>query len=252
VSAVRLSKVSKGFVQSGGGPLSVLDAVSLEVRTGEFFAMVGPSGCGKTTLLDLVMGLTEPSSGRIDVGAQRAAMVFQRPHLLPWRTVLDNALYGLECRGELDAQSRERAVGLLQRMKLGDHLQEHPHQLSEGMKQRVNLARALLVDPQLLLMDEPFSALDPATRRDLQDDLLALWTERGLTVIFVSHSLPEVALLADRVAVMGHKPRGELTILAVDAARPRGATADSQRVLAEWVEAVESEHFGGLLKRCPR
>ena len=249
MTAVRLRKVSKDFTKSDGARLGVLDEVTLEVRSGEFFAMVGPSGCGKTTLLDLVIGLTEPTSGRLEIEAQRAAMVFQRPHLLPWRTVLDNALYGVECRGELGAQSRERAVELLRRMQLGDHLQQHPHQLSEGMKQRVNLARALLVDPQLLLMDEPFSALDPATRRDLQDDLLTLWTERALTIVFVSHSLAEVALLADRVAVMGAKPRGDLTVLAVDERRPRGTTADSQRVLAQWVQAVESEHFGAAKPR---
>lgn len=243
MTAVRLSGVSKGFEQADGSSLLVLDAVDLAVAGGEFFAVVGPSGCGKTTLLDLVMGLSTPTSGDLNVAAERPAMVFQRPHLLPWRTVLDNAIYGLECRGELTQDSRDAATELLQRMHLGAHLHEHPHRLSEGMKQRVNLARALLVDPDLLLMDEPFAALDPATRRALSEDLLALWDERKFTVLFVSHALETVVSVADRIAVLSEKPTTVVDIVSPELARPRGGSTADRLALLELAESLTERYF---------
>ena len=237
-AALSLHRVRMDFAKADGSRLRVLDGIDFEVRSGELFSVVGPSGCGKTTLLDLILGLASPTAGTIDVAAKRPAMVFQRPQLLPWRTVLDNALYGVECREQLGDAARQRAVALLERIGLGDHLHEHPHRLSEGMKQRVNLARALLIDPDLLLMDEPFSALDPATRRQLQDDLLALWQERGFTVVFVSHSLPEVTYLADRVAVFTDKPTTVRDVEVIDLPRPR-----SQAALVEYAQALEARHF---------
>lgn len=238
--ALTLRGLRMDFAKADGSRLQVLDGIDLEVQAGEFFSIVGPSGCGKTTLLDLILGLASPTAGTVDVAAKRPAMVFQRPQLLPWRTVLDNALYGVECREQLDDDARERALALLQRMRLGDHVHEHPHRLSEGMKQRVNLARALLIEPDLLLMDEPFSALDPATSRKLQDDLLALWQERGFTVMFVSHSLTEVVYLADRVAVFTDKPSSVGAIETIGLPRPR-----TQTDLIERAQALESRFFAG-------
>lgn len=225
------------------GSLEVLRDFELELAKGEFFAMVGPSGCGKTTLLDLVMGLQVPTSGRIEVHARRPAMVFQRPQLLPWRTVLDNAIYGLECQGADPEVSRRAATELLTRMRLEPHLHDHPHQLSEGMKQRVNLARALLVEPDLLLMDEPFAALDPLTRRRLQDDLLSLWRERGFTVMFVSHSLEEVAYLADRIAVASEKPSRIAEVVEVPLPRPRASDPAATLALLELADDLRRRFF---------
>lgn len=236
--ALTLRGLRMDFAKADGSRLQVLDGVDLSVQVGEFFSIVGPSGCGKTTLLDLILGLASPTAGTVSVAAKRPAMVFQRPQLLPWRTVLDNALYGVECREQLDGDAHDRALELLQRMRLGDHVHEHPHRLSEGMKQRVNLARALLIEPDLLLMDEPFSALDPATSRKLQDDLLALWQERGFTVMFVSHSLTEVVYLADRVAVFTDKPSSVQAIEAIEVPRPR-----TQAALIEHAQALESRFF---------
>lgn len=238
IEALSLRGLRMDFAKTDGTRLQVLDGIDLDVQAGEFFSIVGPSGCGKTTLLDLILGLATPTAGTVDVAAKRPAMVFQRPQLLPWRTVLDNALYGVECREQLDDDARERALALLQRMRLGDHVHEHPHRLSEGMKQRVNLARALLIEPDLLLMDEPFSALDPATSRKLQDDLLALWQERGFTVVFVSHSLTEVVYLADRVAVFTDKPSTVGALETIDVPRPR-----AQAALLEHAQALESRFF---------
>ncbi|MBL4684868.1 MAG: ABC transporter ATP-binding protein [Nannocystaceae bacterium] len=243
MTALRLTDVVMDFPQVGGERLRVLDSVSLTVASGEFYSMVGPSGCGKTTLLDLVMGLAVPTSGSVEVEARRKAMVFQRPQLLPWRTVLGNALYGMECGGQLDGDAEPRALALLQRMGLSQHVHEHPHRLSEGMKQRVNLARALLTEPDLLLMDEPFAALDPATRRRLQDDLLELWHERGFTVIFVSHSLAEVAYLADSIAVLSDKPTRVCGVAKVGLPRPRAATPQAELALLQHAEDLTRRYF---------
>ncbi|MEM6991405.1 MAG: ABC transporter ATP-binding protein [Myxococcota bacterium] len=242
-NALTLGAVGIDFPQHDGTRLRVLDGVSLRVRDGEFFSIVGPSGCGKTTLLDLVMDLATPSTGTIDVAAHRRAMVFQRPQLLPWRTVLDNAIYGVECRGELREQSRTEATELLDRMGLGKQLHEHPDRLSEGMKQRVNLARALLIRPDLLLMDEPFAALDPATRRRLQDDLLKLWEERAFTVVFVSHSVPEVVYLSDRVAVLSDKPTRVVAVERIELPRPRAESPEAQLAMLQHADDLERRHF---------
>lgn len=221
------------------GALRVLGGVDLTVEKGEIFGVIGASGCGKTTLLGALMGLISPSSGSIRIAAERTAMVFQRPQLLPWRTVLDNAAYGLECRGEPLARARERARPLLERMKLGSHLCDHPHRLSEGMQQRVNLARALLVEPELLLMDEPYSALDPITSRALMDELLESRERRPFTVIFASHSLEEVAFLSDRVAALSEKPARVTEIARVDLARPRGHGASGAAALFSQIERLK-------------
>ena len=207
------------------GQSPVLHGVDVAIERGEIFGIIGPSGTGKTTLLSLFMGLSAPASGELAVSAKRTALVFQKPQLFPWRTALENAAYGLECRGEPREGAREKARALLVRLGLGEKLAAHPHQLSEGMKQRVNLARALLVDPDLLLMDEPYTGLDVVARRRLQDDLLDLVRERELTVVFASHALDEVVYLCDRVAVLAGEPATIAGVHAIELARPRSESA---------------------------
>jgi len=226
------------------GELQVLDNVSLEVNDGEFLAVVGPSGCGKTTLLHVLNALLPPTSGRVDRAGATTAMVFQRPTLMPWRTVLANATFGLECKGVARDEAERRALVLLERMQLADHVADFPHQLSEGMKQRVNLARALLVEPDVLLLDEPFSALDVMTRRQLQDDLLELWQRHSVTVVLVSHSLEEVAYLADRVGVMGTKPTGLRAVVDIELPRPRAADPEAAVAMMRVVEDLHRRMVG--------
>ncbi len=228
-----------------GGRLEVLGGVDLEVRRGELLAIVGPSGCGKSTLLSLLAGLMAPGAGAIERGGARVATVFQRPTLLPWRTVLSNVTFGLECRGPVGAAERAQAAALLERLGLGAHLEDRPHALSEGMKQRVNLARALAVAPDVLLMDEPFAALDALTRRGLQDDLLARWGQGGLTVVLVSHDLAEVAYLADRAVGLSEKPATIIGEQAVTLPRPRGTDAAGRLALFEVAEALERRLIRG-------
>jgi ABC-type nitrate/sulfonate/bicarbonate transport system ATPase subunit len=220
----------------------VLDGVSFEARAGEILAIIGPSGCGKTSLLHIVMGLLEASSGEARViDRKRIAMVFQKSQLLPWRSVVDNAAFGLECRGLGLAEARQRATTLLETMGLGDVLAARPHQLSEGMKQRVNLARALLVEPDLLLMDEPYAALDVMTRRKLHRELLDLWREQRFTVIFASHSLEEVVLLADRVLVLSDKPTSVKAMTEVDLPRPRRLAGEGAGPVHGQIAAIEAQ-----------
>lgn len=239
--AVRTRGLTFGYPRDAGD-LLVLDEVDLTVAAGELLCVVGPSGCGKTTLLHLLAGLQAPTAGTVALEPAGAAsgitraVVFQRPRLLPWRSVLDNAVYGLECRGVSRRAARPRAGELLERLGLAAHLHDPPHRLSEGMKQRVNLARALLVEPDLLLMDEPFSALDEPTRRSLQDDLVSLWQERGCTVVFVSHSVEEVVHLAERVVVLGEKPTGVRGAVSVSLPRPRRHAADPVALRARTAE----------------
>jgi NitT/TauT family transport system ATP-binding protein len=221
------------------GPLRVLDGLDMSFQEGEILAIIGPSGCGKTTLLHILAGLLSPTKGSVDCQA-KSALVFQRPTLLPWSSVIDNALYGLRCRGAISSEQRAVASQLLKQMRLGAHVDDYPHQLSEGMKQRVNLVRALLMEPELLLMDEPFSALDALTRRQLQDDLIDSQNKRGFNVVIVSHSLEEVAYLADRVLVLTKKPTQISGTLTVDLPRPRLKDAEAHLAFHKVVEKLQS------------
>lgn len=217
---VRAHALRAAYRCEGDEPVEVLGGLDLEVHAGEFVSLVGPSGCGKTTLLHLIAGLMAPSAGQLELPERaRVAMVFQRPTLIPWRTIIENARFGAECAGQ--ACSREQASALLERMRLGGALEARPHELSEGMKQRVNLARALLIAPDVLLLDEPFSALDVQTRRALQADLLRLWRDRELTIIHVTHSLEDVAALADRALLLTQGPCTVAAAQPISLARPR-------------------------------
>jgi NitT/TauT family transport system ATP-binding protein len=208
--------------------LLALAGVDLTIRDGEFVSIVGPSGCGKTTFLSIVDGLIAATAGRVLIdgtpvtrpGPDRA-VVFQDASLLPWRTVLGNVLYGLECQGIDGATARRRARHFIAMTGLEGFEQHYPHELSGGMQQRANLARALAVDPQILLMDEPFASLDAQTRELMQEELLAIWREAGKTVLFVTHQINEAVYLSDRVVVFTARPGRVKAIVPIDIERPR-------------------------------
>jgi len=225
---IRLEGVDKTYRTRRGDLVPALDDVTLDIAENEFVTLVGPSGCGKSTLLKLVAGLTPVSGGSIrvrdtvvrdpfpDVG-----IVFQHPVLLPWRTVLDNVLFSADMLGLDLRRYRTRALELLALSGLGGFESRLPRELSGGMQQRVAICRALLPDPSLLLMDEPFGALDAMTREEMSLELLRIWEERRKTILFVTHSIPEAILLADRVVVMTPRPGRIARILNVDLPRPR-------------------------------
>jgi NitT/TauT family transport system ATP-binding protein len=208
--------------------LVALDGVSLAVTDGEFVSIVGPSGCGKTTFLSVVDGLIPATSGRILVDGQAVtkpgpdrAVVFQDASLLPWRTALGNVLYGLECQGVPGREAKERAGRFIDMVGLTGFEHHYPYELSGGMQQRVNLARALVMDPKILLMDEPFASLDAQTRELMQEELLQIWAKAGKTVLFVTHQIDEAIYLSDRVVVFSGRPGRVKDIIAVDIERPR-------------------------------
>ncbi len=215
-----------------------LERIDLAVRAGEFLAIVGPSGCGKSTLLRIVAGLNPPSTGEVRVAGRGVAgpqtdlgIVFQSPVLLDWRTALANVLIQVELRGMDPGEYRERAVRLLEQVGLKDFVDRYPHELSGGMRQRVAIARALIHDAPLLLMDEPFGALDALTREQMRLDLEALWLATRKTVLFITHSIDEAVLLADRVVVMSPRPGRIVEIMDIRSAAAAGARcAPSHRV----------------------
>ena len=214
------------------GSLQALAPVDLTIGDGEFIAIVGPSGCGKSTLLRMISGLIVASEGRIDLDGKTVrgpatdlGIVFQQPVLLEWRRALGNVLFQVEMRGHRAAAYRDRAMDLLDQVGLAEFAEAYPHQLSGGMRQRVAIARALVHDPGLLLMDEPFGALDALTREQMRVDLEALWLRRRMTVLFVTHSVDEAVLLADRVVVMSPRPGRIDQVLTIDLPRPRGLAA---------------------------
>ena len=220
--AVRVGNLTKRF-----GPLTAVDQVSLDIGKGEFFVIVGPSGCGKTTLLRILAGLELPSEGVIDVvvpaGSTRpvSSVVFQGDSIFPWMTVWDNAAYGLRMRNAPAAQIKEVVGHYLDRTGLTKFAGHYPHQLSGGMRQRVSIARAFANDPEILLMDEPFSALDAQNKLLLQEELLRIWDEHKKTVIFITHSVDEAVILGDRIMIMTAQPGRAKAILPVPLARPR-------------------------------
>jgi NitT/TauT family transport system ATP-binding protein len=219
--------------------------VSLEVDAGEFIAIVGASGCGKTTLLRIVDGLIKPTRGEVRVdggvvtrpGPDRG-FVFQQDALFPWRTVLDNVVFGLEVQGKSKRAARERADGLIRLVGLAGFEQHYPHELSGGMRQRANLARALTIDPDVLLMDEPFAALDAQTRELMQSELLRIWRAQRKTVLFVTHQIDEAVYLADRVVVMTSQPGQVKAVLDVDIPRPRDLSVKRTPPFLELVDEI--------------
>jgi ABC-type nitrate/sulfonate/bicarbonate transport system ATPase subunit len=228
---IDVRNVSKTFHRLRGkvdSPVVALRDVSLQISPGEFVCLVGPSGCGKTTLLRLMDGLLEPDAGQVLIDGTRraqpgahAGFVFQSFRLLPWRTVLDNVEFPLEVHDVPKPQRRDRAREYLRLVGLEDFEHSYPHELSGGMQQRVGLARALAIEPQILLMDEPFAALDAQTREFMQMELSRIWEHLGLAVVFVTHSLDEALFLADRIVLMGPRPGTVEEVLPVALPRPR-------------------------------
>ncbi len=225
---IELQEVSKTFRSRQGDPVHALDGISLRVEPEEFVSIVGPSGCGKSTLLRLVGGLTRPSAGVVRVrGAEvrepfpDAGFVFQSAVLLPWRTVLDNVLFSIEMLGQPREAYRARALALIELAGLRGFEGKYPWELSGGMQQRAAICRALVHDPGLLLMDEPFGALDAMTREEMSFELARIWGERRKTILFVTHSIPEAILLSDRVVVMTPRPGRLARVLPIELPRPR-------------------------------
>jgi NitT/TauT family transport system ATP-binding protein len=244
--------LSVDFERSDDRPLPVLDRVAFEVRPEEFVALVGPSGCGKTTVLRCLGGLVAPRTGTITIADRplagvdrRVAMVFQSDSLFPWRTVAGNVAFGLEVRRYPKARAGGIVQDLIDLVGLGGFERAFPHQLSGGMRQRVNLARALAVDPEVLLMDEPFSALDMQTRESMQLELLRIWSHRKKTVLFVTHQIEEAVFLADRVLLMSRRPGRIRRDVAVRLARPRDRhvrhTAEFHTIVDALAEELGSE-----------
>jgi NitT/TauT family transport system ATP-binding protein len=224
---IRLRQICKTF-ETRGGTVTALDNVSLDIPTGCFFVIVGPSGCGKTTLLRMLGKLETPSSGTIEIGSPDSnrpedAMVFQGDSLFPWMTVWDNAAYGLTLRKVPRAEIEEVVGHYLDRTGLTKFAKAYPHQLSGGMRQRVSIARAFANDPDILLMDEPFSALDEQNKLLLQDELLRIWEESKKTVVFITHSVDEAVTLGDRIMIMSAQPGRIKQMVDVPFARPRNA-----------------------------
>jgi len=220
---LQVSHLGKTF-----GDLRALQDINLAVERGEFIALVGPSGCGKTTFLRIVAGLEPASSGEVTLDGRAVrspggdrGFVFQSDNLLPWRTVFANAIIGREVAGRVGPAERQRTMELLKLVGLEGFEHYHPRQLSGGMRQRVNLARALAIDPEILLMDEPFSSLDAQTREIMQTELMRIWEDGRKTVLFVTHQIDEAVFLADRVLVFARRPGRLRESVAIELPRPR-------------------------------
>ncbi|HAL48181.1 MAG: ABC transporter ATP-binding protein [SAR202 cluster bacterium] len=243
---VQLADVSRSF-STGADTLEALDNVTLDVGQGEFVCLLGPSGCGKSTLLRIVGGLLEPTSGSVAVGRRTPAeaqaekelgFVFQEPSLLPWRSASDNIRLPLEVNRANGGDSGRSVEDLLNVVGLDRFGHYYPSQLSGGMQQRVALARALVFDPSLLLMDEPFGALDEITRAMMRYELLRIWDEDQKTVVFVTHSIPEAIVLSDRVAVLSDRPGHVRSIVPIDLPRPRTELMERSRVFLTYSEQL--------------
>jgi NitT/TauT family transport system ATP-binding protein len=222
---IRLQHLNKSF-NTAGGVVTAIDDVSLDIPTGCFFMIVGPSGCGKTTLLRILAGLDTPTSGTVEVSAPAAgrpgnSMVFQGDSLFPWMTVYENAAFGLTMRKRPKAEIDEVVGHYLNRTGLTKFTKAYPHQLSGGMRQRVSIARAFANDPDILLMDEPFSALDEQNKILLQEELLRIWEETRKTVLFITHSVDEAVTLGDKIMIMTAQPGRTKQIVDVPFERPR-------------------------------
>jgi ABC-type nitrate/sulfonate/bicarbonate transport system ATPase subunit len=241
---LELKDISMVFSRRGQRFQALRD-VSIQVAAGQFISIVGASGCGKTTLLRIVDGLTTPTRGQVWVDGQAVArpgpdrgFVFQQDALFPWRTVLDNVIFGLEVQGKPKREARERADVLVRLVGLSGFEQHFPHELSGGMRQRANLARALTIDPDVLLMDEPFASLDAQTREIMQSELLRIWRSNRKTVLFVTHQIDEAVYLSDRVVVMTSRPGQVKAVLDVDLPRPRDLSVKRTPRFLELVDDI--------------
>jgi NitT/TauT family transport system ATP-binding protein len=225
---IQLQEVSLSYQTDTGSELLALDRIDLDVHSGEFLCIVGPSGCGKSTLLHLIAGLQKPTSGRVSMDGKSVTapgtdriLIFQEHGLFPWLTVGQNVEFGMKMKGLSKAEREDRTRYYLRLVHLSQFKDSRPHQLSGGMRQRVALARALATEPDVLLMDEPFAALDAQTRDMLHDELEKIWAETGRTIVFVTHNVREAVRLGDRVALMSFRPGRVKKEFLVDLPRPR-------------------------------
>jgi NitT/TauT family transport system ATP-binding protein len=237
---VEARRITKSY-ETARGHLTALDAVSLSIWEAQFVTLVGPSGCGKSTLLHIVAGLVPATAGEVLIEGERLAgprpdkigMVFQEPLLLPWKTAAENVEFPLALQGMMAADRRRRAFTLLELVGLREFVHSYPHELSGGMKQRVAIARGLVRDPRILLMDEPFAALDEQTRMRMWSELLQIWSRSRTTILFVTHGLVEAVYLADKVLVMGAGPGRIVEQIDVDLPRPRTLEMLGSKTLGE-------------------
>ena len=253
---VEVRGVRKEFGEAASR-LVALEDIDLTIRAGEFISLIGPSGCGKSTLLRLIGDLTTPTSGTITVNGRTArearlgrgyGMVFQSPVLMDWRTIQKNVELPLEIMGYDKADRQQRSKAMLDLVELGDFGGTHPWQLSGGMQQRVAIARALAFDPKLLLMDEPFGALDEMTRERMNLELMRIWRQTGTTMVFVTHSIPEAVFLSTRVVVMSARPGRITSVIDIDLPQPRTVETREHERYFEHVTAVREalrRHEGG-------
>ncbi len=244
---IKINDIQKQYLDKDNNPLNVLTDINLQVEKGQFVSILGPSGCGKSTLLSIVAGLTKATSGEIIVNDMKVTkpgkdrgMVFQQAALFPWLNVMENVTFPLK-KEMSKKQAEEQAKKYLQMVQLSNYLHHYPHELSGGMQQRVAIARALAMNPDTLLMDEPFGALDEQTRARLHSQLETIWTETKKTILFVTHSISESIKLSDRIIVMGTKPGTILQDITVDLPRPR------EQYKTEMLEL--EEHIMGYLKK---
>jgi NitT/TauT family transport system ATP-binding protein len=248
---IRFAEVSRTFGKDDGSAITALDRLSFEIGRNEFVAVLGPSGCGKSTLLRLAAGLVLPTAGRVEIYGMpvteprdEIGIVFQRPVLLPWFDVLGNVLFPLRHKyGRVTDAERLKAKELLRLVDLHDFADKHVDELSGGMQQRVAIARALLLDPEILLMDEPFSALDALTRDEMSFELLRIWSNRPKTVLFITHSIPEAVLLSDRIIVMTQRPGTVRELLDVPLPRPRSLATLSDPVFHALANRIRGRLF---------
>ncbi len=240
-----VDEVSHSYPAPDGQLRPILDRVSLQIASGEFISIIGASGSGKTTLLRIIANLIKPQLGRIKIDGEQAtrpggriSFVFQQDALWPWRSVLANATYGLEVRNVPRAEAAERARHFLKLVGLAAYENYYPHQLSGGMRQRVNLARALTVDPDILLMDEPFAALDAQTREVMQLELARIWQETKKTIVFVTHQIDEAVFLGDRVVTLSSRPGAVRAVTEIAIERPRDMRVKRSEAFQSYVGAL--------------
>jgi NitT/TauT family transport system ATP-binding protein len=240
-----MSKLAVNHLSKWFGELEALRDINIDIERGAFVSVVGPSGCGKTTFLRIVAGLEQATAGEVQLDGRAVAgpgndrgFVFQTDNLLPWRTVLDNALIGPEVAGRVSADARKRTLDLLKLVGLEGFENYHPRQLSGGMRQRVNLARALAIDPEILLMDEPFAALDAQTREIMQTELLRIWNEGRKTVLFVTHQIDEAVFLSDRVLVFARRPGRLQESVEIKLPRPRALSIKRTPEFVSYVDHI--------------
>ena len=244
--AIEIDGVGKVY-QSSDGAVTALGSINLDIRQGEFVSLLGPSGCGKTTLLRIVAGLEDATTGHVHLhgrGLDGLGFVFQRDVLLNWLTIIDNVLLPIDFKNKKPKAYRERARQLLATFGLDGFENKRPWELSGGMRQRAAICRALIDDPELLLMDEPFGALDALTRDELNVELQSLWQHSNKTALFVTHSISEAVFLSDRVVVVSDKPGRIVEVLDIDFARPRSLDIREEAVFGRY-----SRHLRGLLEQ---